>query len=251
MKFSAAALAAVLTLATAAPNHVNPRVPPPPPPPPSLGKGYPSSSGKEGYAGQSKTASGWIPLNLSPPPGKPQVTRPSSPARPRPPPPPPLPSVEDEEDIEYDLEPLPPPPKKVTLRPPPEKGHGPPSSSQPPPPAAALAPGPRPAPSGGKCTPATYACTTNPKSGTPGWKVCDTSGSFVVSAPLDLLNIDLASTCTNIKVSMPETVLPRQCASFTSRARALTAFPQTLDFPASKEASFRLYSRSKLRWMRG
>jgi hypothetical protein len=32
-----------------------------------------------------------------------------------------------------------------------------------------------------QCKPGTYACTKNPKTGRPGWEVCNTSGKFVVS----------------------------------------------------------------------
>lgn len=32
-----------------------------------------------------------------------------------------------------------------------------------------------------KCTPATYACATNPETGVAGWKVCDVTGTWVVS----------------------------------------------------------------------
>lgn len=40
------------------------------------------------------------------------------------------------------------------------------------------------APGGGPpqgCKPATYACTHNPTTHVPGWKVCDVSGHWVVS----------------------------------------------------------------------
>lgn len=41
-----------------------------------------------------------------------------------------------------------------------------------------LSPPPPPPP---KCTPATYACAKNPKTGVDGWKVCDVTGTWVVS----------------------------------------------------------------------
>lgn len=43
---------------------------------------------------------------------------------------------------------------------------------------AAAAPEPHP-PSKG-CKPATYSCTKNPKTGTPGWQVCDVNHKWVV-----------------------------------------------------------------------
>jgi hypothetical protein len=51
----------------------------------------------------------------------------------------------------------------------------------------ALAAGTLAAPSGGEkqargvCSPATYACATNPTSSVPGWQVCDVTGTWVVS----------------------------------------------------------------------
>ncbi|KAK4219013.1 hypothetical protein QBC37DRAFT_383041 [Rhypophila decipiens] len=30
-----------------------------------------------------------------------------------------------------------------------------------------------------KCTPATYACATNPTTNVPGWKVCDVMGTWI------------------------------------------------------------------------
>lgn len=32
-----------------------------------------------------------------------------------------------------------------------------------------------------QCTPATYACATNPKTNAEGWKVCDVTNEWVVS----------------------------------------------------------------------
>ena len=32
-----------------------------------------------------------------------------------------------------------------------------------------------------QCKPGTYACAKNPKSGVPGWEICNTSGVYVVS----------------------------------------------------------------------
>jgi hypothetical protein len=56
---------------------------------------------------------------------------------------------------------------------------------------AAAAPGGAPK----KCTPGTYSCTTNPKTGGPGWKVCNTSGKWVVSA---IKSSEVRVLCGNI-----------------------------------------------------
>ncbi|KAM7209733.1 hypothetical protein V8F20_000136 [Naviculisporaceae sp. PSN 640] len=46
--------------------------------------------------------------------------------------------------------------------------------------ATALAsPHPPPPPPPAKCTPATYACAKNPKTGVDGWKVCDVTQAWV------------------------------------------------------------------------
>lgn len=173
MKLSSATLVALFSVAAAAPGYGNSGRPPPPPPPPGLSKDYSTPPGKGGYPGQSDTSSGWIPLKISQP-GS-QGKRPSSPPsgsgdgssrRPSSPP--------SKGNGEYEL-PLPPVEEEPYTSP--EEGRR--LKAPPPPP-------PPPPPSGGKCTPATYACATNSKSGGPGWKVCDVSGSFVVSETIVL-----------------------------------------------------------------
>lgn len=48
--------------------------------------------------------------------------------------------------------------------------------------------GPPPPPK--KCKPGTYACATNSKTGEPGWKICNTSGKYVVRPPSEKVQMD-------------------------------------------------------------
>lgn len=68
--------------------------------------------------------------------------------------------------------------------PPPPPPHGKPPPPPPPRPVCEEENPPRdplPPPSlNGKCTPATYSCAANPKTGEAGWQLCNTSGQYEV-----------------------------------------------------------------------
>lgn len=104
------------------------------------------------------------------------------------------------------------------------QGQTPPTPAQPPP--TNKMPTNTPTAPASECTPATYRCSTNPKTGVPGWQVCDVSGKWVVSPPsmfppfpCEIWRDGMADT----SISTPVTVRLTRFASSTSPARARTA----------------------------